>query len=119
MENTHVDLQVQVQIEIGVTRRAFFTHQPSNYQQLIDDIKREIPKTKFTDFGLQFENDEGDYVVLISSDELSLYVAITSAKNIPGTGIRHLKLRLFLGSSPSINKTEMKKNFQQKQRRRS
>ena len=32
------------------------------------------------DFGLQFENDEGDYVVLNSSDKLSLRVAITSAK---------------------------------------
>ena len=61
------------------------------------------------DFGLQFENDEGDYVILNSSDELSLCVAITSAKNIPGTGICCLTLRLFLGSSPSINKTEMKK----------
>ena len=85
MENTHVNLQVQVQIETGETRRAFFTHQPSNYQQLIDDIKREIPKTKFMDFGLQFENDEGDYVVLNSSNEISLRVAITSAKSIPGT----------------------------------
>ena len=60
-------------------------------------------------FSLQFENDEGDYVGLNSSDELSLRVAITSTKNIPGTGIRRLKLRLFVGSSPSINKTEMKK----------
>ena len=98
MDDTNLDLQVQVQIEIGKTRRAFFTHQPSNYQQLIDAIKQDIPKTTFMDFGLQSEDDQGDYVVLNSSDELSLRVAITSAKNIPGTEIRCLKLRLFVGS---------------------
>ena len=69
------------------------------------------------DFGLQFENDESDYVVLNSNDALSLRVALTSAKNIPGTEIRRLKLRLFEGLSPSINKAEAKKNCQRKQLR--
>ena len=27
-------------------------------------ILREIPKTRFMDFGLLYENDEGEYVVL-------------------------------------------------------
>ncbi len=99
------DLQVQVQI--GETRRVFFMQQPNMYSELADAIKKEIHKAKFMDFSLLFENDEGEYVVL-NNDALCLRVAITSAKTIPGTDIRRLKLRVSEGSSPSI-KADVKK----------
>ena len=99
------DLQLQVQI--GETRRVFFMRQPNTYSELADAIKKEIPKAKFMDFSLLFENDEEEYVVL-NNDALCLRVAITSAKTIPGTDIRCLKLRVFEGSSPSI-KADVKK----------
>ena len=39
-----------------------------NPSESVEDLKnyilREIPKTRFMDFGLLYENDEGEYVVL-------------------------------------------------------
>ena len=38
---------------------------PWNVEDLIKNyILREIPKTSFMDFGLLYENDKGEYVVL-------------------------------------------------------
>ena len=43
MENI-ADDQVQIQIRIRETRRAFSIHKPRSYLQLVDAIKREVPK---------------------------------------------------------------------------
>ena len=58
---------MQIQVQIGDTRRVFLwirlgvlriNYKKKNY------ILREIPKTRFIDFGLLYENDEGEYVLL-------------------------------------------------------
>ena len=36
---------------------------PGSVEDLKNYIPREIPKTRFIDFGLLYENDEGEYVV--------------------------------------------------------
>lgn len=52
---------------------------------------REIDKVKerFCSFGLLYENDEGEYVVL-NDDPLCLRIAISASKRIEGTYISHL-----------------------------
>ena len=57
---------MQIQVQIGDPRRVFLwirlgvlrIKKKKNY------ILREIPKTRFMDFGLLYENDEGEYVLL-------------------------------------------------------
>ena len=89
---------MQVQVQIEDTRRVLFITQPNSYAELIDAIKKEIPKIRYVNFSLLFENDEGEYVVL-NEDPLCLRVAVLSSKTIPGTDIRRLKLKVFEGSS--------------------
>ena len=55
---------MQIQVQIGDTRRAFLMNPPGSVEYLKNYILREIPKTCFMDFGLFYENDEGEYVVL-------------------------------------------------------
>ena len=64
-------------------------------------ISREIPKTRFMDFSLLYENDEGEYVVL-NDDPVCLRITISASKRIEGTDISRLKLQVFEGSSPSV-----------------
>ena len=56
---------MQIQVQIGDTRRIFFVNPPGSVEYFKkQDILREIPKPRFMDFGLLYENDEGEYVVL-------------------------------------------------------
>ena len=100
---------MQVQVQIEDTRRVLFITQPNSYAELIDAIKKEIPKIRYLNFSLLFENDEGEYV---NEDPLCLRVAVLSSKTIPGTDIRRLKLKVFEGSSPTresaVRKTRIK-----------
>ncbi len=96
---------MQVQVQIEDTRRVLFITQPNSYAELIDAIKKEIPKIRYVNFSLLFENDEGEYVVL-NEDPLCLRVAVLSSKTIPGTDIRRLKLKVFEGSSPTRESAE-------------
>ena len=54
------------QVQIGDTRRVFFF---VNLPGSVEDLKNttflsEIPKTRFMDFGMLYENEKGEYVVL-------------------------------------------------------
>lgn len=100
--------RIQVQVLIGETRRVFFTTEPKSYTHLMQTIEREIPKIKFMAYGVMYENDEGDYVVL-QDDEFCLKVAMLSCKKIPGTEVTRLKIKIFEGSSPSVKKAEAEK----------
>ena len=62
---------MQIQVQIGDTRRVLFVVSPRSLNELTTAISREIPKTRFMDFGLIYENDEGEYVVL-NDDPLEL-----------------------------------------------
>ena len=52
---------MQIQVPIGDTRRVFLW---IRLGVLRIYILREIPKTRFMDFGLLYENDEGEYLLL-------------------------------------------------------
>ena len=57
---------MQIQVQIGDTRRVFFMNPPGIFEDLKKKnyILREIRKARFMDFGLLYENDKGEYVVL-------------------------------------------------------
>ena len=56
---------MQIQVQIGDTRRVFFMNPPGSVENLKKKcILREIPKARFMDFGLLYENDKREYVVL-------------------------------------------------------
>ena len=56
---------MQIQVQIGDTRRVFFSmNPPGSFEDLKNYTLREIPKTGFMYFGLIYENDAGEYVVL-------------------------------------------------------
>ena len=56
---------MQIQVQIGDTRRVFFMNPPGSVEDLKENyILREIPRTRFMDFGLLYENNEGEYVEL-------------------------------------------------------
>ena len=67
---------MQIQVQIGDTRRVFFVTPPGSVKDLKTYILREIPKTRFMDFGLLCENDKGEYVVL--SDVRMAYIRLAS-----------------------------------------
>ena len=85
---------MQIQVQIGDTRRVFFLTPPRNLEELKKTITREIPKTRFFTFGLLYENDEGEYVVL-NDEPMCLRIAISGSKRIEGTDVSRLKLRVF------------------------
>ena len=103
-----MESKLQVQVQIGDTRRVFLINPPRIYNDLRTAVLREIPKTKYMEFGLQYENDEGEYVVL-NDDPTCLRIAISGSKRIEGTDVSRLKLRLFEGSSPSVKPKEYQK----------
>ena len=106
-----MESQLQVQVQIGDTRRVFLIDPPRIYNDLRTAVLREIPKTKYMEFGLQYENDEGEYVVL-NDDPTCLRIAISGSKRIEGTDVSRLKLRLFEGSSPSVKPKDIKNTNQ-------
>ena len=56
---------MQIKVEIGDTRRVFSVNPSGRVKDLKKNyILREIPKTPFMDFGLLYQNDKGEYVVL-------------------------------------------------------
>ena len=59
-----VNMLMQIQVQIGDTRRVFLWILEGVLRILKKYILREIPKTRFMGFGLLYENDKGEYVVL-------------------------------------------------------
>ena len=60
-----VNVVMQIQVQIGHTRRFFFVNPPGSVEVLkYTTFLREIPKTRYMDFGLLYENDKGEYVAL-------------------------------------------------------
>ena len=57
---------------------------PGSVEDLKNYILSEIPKTRFMDFGLLYENDEGDHVVL--NDLLMADIHLTSLVYLPCLG---------------------------------
>ena len=64
LKSACVNMVMQLQVQIGGTSRDFFMNPPGSVEDLKNYILREIPKIRFMDFGLLYENDEGEYVVL-------------------------------------------------------
>ena len=90
--------QIQVQVQLGETQRVFFMTSPRTYNDLTQAIRWEIPKTRELTFGLLYENDEKEFVVM-NNDPLCFRIVISGVKCIPGAGtdINRLKVRIFEG----------------------
>ena len=59
-----VNVVMQIQVQIGDTRKVFFVNPPGSVEVLkYTTFLREIPKTRFMGFGLLYENDKGEYVL--------------------------------------------------------
>ena len=69
---------MQIQLQIGDTRRVFYESAWESWGFQKNYSLREIPKTRFMEFGLLCENDEEEYVVLndvrIADIGLALFV---------------------------------------------
>ena len=55
---------MQLKVQIGDTSIVFLINPPGSVEDSKKYILREIPKIRFMGFGLLYENDEGEYVVL-------------------------------------------------------
>ena len=55
---------MQIQVQIGDSRRVFLWIRLGVLRILKNYILHEIPKTRFMDVGLLYENNKGEYVVL-------------------------------------------------------
>ena len=65
LKSACVNMAIQIQVQIGDARRVFlfFVNPPGSVEDLKKIHLREIPKT-LMNFGLLYENDKGEYVVL-------------------------------------------------------
>ena len=95
--------EIQIQFKYNETIRSAIINEPITYEELEYEIKNEIPKIRDIEFGLMYENHDGDYVVL-NKDPRCLRLAITSSSVVPGTDLKRLKLLIFVGHSPSRRK---------------
>ena len=75
--------QIQVQVQMGETRRVFLMTSPRTYNDLTEAIRREIPKSRALTFGLLYENYEKEFVVM-NNDPICFRIAISGVKCIPG-----------------------------------
>ena len=64
LKSACVNMVMQIQVQIEDTRRVFLWILVGVLRILKKYILREIPKTRFMGFGLLYENDKGEYVVL-------------------------------------------------------
>ena len=64
LKSASVNMVMQLQVQIGDTSIVFLINPPGSVEDSKNYILREIPKIRFMDFGLLYENDEGEYVVL-------------------------------------------------------
>ena len=66
LKSACVNKVMQIQVQTGDTRRLLFVNPPWSVEDFFKKahILREIPKTRFMDFGALYENDKGKYVVL-------------------------------------------------------
>ena len=55
-----VNTVMQIQVQIGDTKRAFFMNPPGSVEHLKNCILPKIPKARFMDFGFLYENDRGE-----------------------------------------------------------
>ena len=95
--------EIQIQFKYNETIRSAIINEPITYEELEYEIKNEIPKIRDIEFGLMYENHDGDYVVL-NKDPRCLRLAITSSSVVPATDLKRLKLLIFVGHSPSQQK---------------
>ena len=71
------NMVMQIQVQIGDTRRVFLWLRLGVWRILKKNyILCEIPKTRFMDFGLLYENGKGEYLVL--NDVRMAYICLAS-----------------------------------------
>ena len=94
--------EIQIQFKYNETIRCTIIEEPRTYEELEHEIKSEVPKMQDVEFGLMYENHDGD--CCFKRNPRCLRLAITSSSVVPGTQLKRLKLLIFVGHSPSQQK---------------
>ena len=93
-------MQVQVEYGPGKIRKFNIPDHPCSYEELKSDIQCRIPSLVGKLFGVQYIDDEGNYIIAIS--DTCVQEAFRCASQIEGTSMRRMKLKTFEGCSPQI-----------------
>lgn len=95
--------EIQLQFKVNGTIRSSIIKVPNTYMELENEIRKHVKRLNVTEFGIMYENHDGEYVVL-NKDPRCLRIAIASSPIIPGTDLKRLKVEIFEGSLPSVRK---------------
>ena len=93
--------EIQLQFKVNGTIRSSIISVPNTYKELEDEIRKQVKRLNIIEFGMTYENHDGEHVVL-NKDPRCLRIAIASSPVIPGTDLKRLKVEIFEGSSPSV-----------------
>ena len=93
--------EIQLQFKVNGTIRSSIISVPNTYKELEDEIRKQVKRLNIIEFGMTYENHDGEHVVL-NKDPRCLRIAIASFPVIPGTDLKRLKVEIFEGSSPSV-----------------
>ena len=93
--------EIQLQFKVNATIRSSIISVPNTYKELEDEIRKQVKRLNIIEFGMTYENHDGEHVVL-NKDPRCLRIAIASSPVIPGTDLKRLKVEIFEGSSPSV-----------------
>ena len=98
--------EIQLQFKVNGTIRSAIINVPSTYNELENEIRKHVTRLSVIEFGIMYESDDGEHVVL-KKDPQRLCIAIASSLVIPGTDLKRIKVEIFEGSSPSVHKKKI------------
>ncbi|VDI65651.1 Hypothetical predicted protein [Mytilus galloprovincialis] len=93
--------QVQVTYGPGKIRKFNIPETPCTYEELKSDIQCRIPSLVGKMFGIQYLDDEENWIIAVSDTCIS--EAFRCSREIEGTYMRRMKLRIFDGCSPQVS----------------
>ena len=97
--------EIQLRFKVNGTIRSSIISVPNTYNELENEIRKHVTRLSTIEFGLTYENHDGEHVVL-NKGPRCLRIAIASSPVIPGTDLKRLKVEIFEGSSPSVRKAK-------------
>lgn len=92
--------EIQVQVEYGPGKIIMFNvpDKPCTYEELKCDIQARIHCLKDKVFGMQYLDDDGNWIITISNTCIA--EAFRCAVPVAGSSMRRIKMRTFDGCSP-------------------
>ena len=93
-------VQVQIEYDIGKIKKFNIPDRPCTYDELKCDIQARINSLHGKEFGIQYIDDEDNWVIAISNT--CIEEAFRCARSVPGTSMRRMKIKTFDGFSPNV-----------------